>query len=259
MTENVPYRELKDDIQVMMAIVGKKLPSKPENMCTSRKALWGLSKRCWDYSPDNRPTVGDVIIHLSRITSPTAQRRSETVQNSKRKNRKDSRHVSFAPEPAIRNIDSSSVPMSYPTSATQPPLPTRVRLRDDGIEDGDASTRHRKEPSPSASPPPRNHRSALAEELTSGQSREGSSEKERDDASTVAPARSELKPPKLVPSSMQLFFTDWIRQRQMQNGDKKLNVAQTAKEASAVYANMTTEQKEVRFYFSVSIRSAQWS
>lgn len=61
-----------------------------------------------------------------------------------------------------------------------------------------------------------------------------------------AQLRSELRPPKLAPSTWQLYFTDWIARHQMARGDRKLNVAQAAKEAGAEYAVMTAEQKEVR-------------
>ncbi|EJD01587.1 uncharacterized protein FOMMEDRAFT_68203, partial [Fomitiporia mediterranea MF3/22] len=48
----------------------------------------------------------------------------------------------------------------------------------------------------------------------------------------TTPMRSELRPPKLAPSTWQLYFTDWIQRHQMMNGgDRKLNVAQAAKEA----------------------------
>lgn len=65
--------------------------------------------------------------------------------------------------------------------------------------------------------------------------------------------RSELRPPKLAPSTWQLFFTDWIQKHQTQSvgdassGRKKLNVAQAAKEAGLAYANLLPEEKEVRF------------
>lgn len=62
---------------------------------------------------------------------------------------------------------------------------------------------------------------------------------------TTVPTRSMLKPPKLAPSAWQLFFTHWIYRRQIERGDEKLNVAQAAKEAGAVYAVMTEEEKEV--------------
>ncbi|TDL29836.1 hypothetical protein BD410DRAFT_43554 [Rickenella mellea] len=59
----------------------------------------------------------------------------------------------------------------------------------------------------------------------------------------TVPSKSELRPPKLAPSTWQLYFTDWIQRHQAQ-GDKKLNVAQAAKEAGSEYANLTPEQKE---------------
>ncbi len=67
------------------------------------------------------------------------------------------------------------------------------------------------------------------------------------------PSRSELRPPKLAPSTWQLYFTDWIQRHQQrssalgdgEDGGRKLNVAQAAKEAGAEYASLTPEQKEV--------------
>ncbi|KAI5117318.1 hypothetical protein M0805_000444 [Coniferiporia weirii] len=67
---------------------------------------------------------------------------------------------------------------------------------------------------------------------------------ERDPAVAAAPLRSELRPPKLAPSTWQLYFTDWIQRHQMTNGEEKLNVARAAKQAGAEYASLTPEQKE---------------
>lgn len=135
-------------------------------MCPSKKSLWELSKQCWDHSPEKRSTVVHAIFHLSKITTPTEQRLSETVRNLKRKIRKDSRNISFASSTLARSISSPSVPMLHPTSATQPSFVTHVCLRDDGMEDGDASIRHRKEPSSIPFPLPHNRRSAFAKEVS---------------------------------------------------------------------------------------------
>ena len=62
---------------------------------------------------------------------------------------------------------------------------------------------------------------------------------------TIAPQKSSLKPPKLAPSAWQLYFTDWI-QRHQATSQKKLNVAQAAKEAGQEYAKLSPAQKEVR-------------
>lgn len=69
---------------------------------------------------------------------------------------------------------------------------------------------------------------------------------------TQTPQRSELRPPKLAPSAWQLFFTDWINRRQMMHGaERKLNVAQAAKEAGAEYARLSNSEKEVRSFLSL--------
>ena len=68
---------------------------------------------------------------------------------------------------------------------------------------------------------------------------------------TIAPQKSSLKPPKLAPSAWQLYFTDWI-QRHQATSQKKLNVAQAAKEAGQEYAKLSSEEKEVCFPLIVS-------
>lgn len=85
MTEDVPFRELFDDVQVIMAIINRRLPSKPENMCTSRRALWELSRQCCEHSPDKRPTIEYAVSLLSSITSPTEQRLPRAARGRKRK------------------------------------------------------------------------------------------------------------------------------------------------------------------------------
>ncbi|EMD40484.1 hypothetical protein CERSUDRAFT_111079 [Gelatoporia subvermispora B] len=57
------------------------------------------------------------------------------------------------------------------------------------------------------------------------------------------PLKSVLRPPKLAPSAWQLYFTDWITRHQA-SSNKKLNVAQAAKEAGQEYAKLTSEEKE---------------
>lgn len=66
------------------------------------------------------------------------------------------------------------------------------------------------------------------------------------------PAKSLLQPPKLAPSAWQLYFTDWISNHQA-NSDRKLNVAQAAKEAGQEYATLTDAEKEVCGRLSVRI------
>ncbi|KLO15908.1 hypothetical protein SCHPADRAFT_824051 [Schizopora paradoxa] len=80
---------------------------------------------------------------------------------------------------------------------------------------------------------------------------EGLTDEQAGAAGGRTPARSELRPPKLAPSTWQLYFTDWIQRHQQrtsalgdEDGGRKLNVAQAAKEAGAEYASLTPEQKE---------------
>lgn len=125
-----------------------------------------------------------------------------------------------------------------------------------GSADPDATVRKKKRTSARlATPSPRSRMRSLPRDATPGS--EGSVERDRD---REMPARSELRPPKLAPSTWQLYFTDWIQRHQsMHGGDKKLNVAQAAKEAGAEYANLTPEQKEVRSCLTlgliISVRS----
>lgn len=70
MTENVPYHNLKMDIQVMFVIVfSKKSPQKPKEMSVTMEALWGVCKGCWARKPDKRWKILDVVEKLSYIES----------------------------------------------------------------------------------------------------------------------------------------------------------------------------------------------
>lgn len=117
-----------------------------------------------------------------------------------------------------------------------------------GSVDPDATVRKKKRTSARlATPSPHSRMRSLPRDATPGS--EGSVDRDRD---REMPARSELRPPKLAPSTWQLYFTDWIQRHQsMHGGDKKLNVAQAAKEAGAEYANLTPEQKEVRLFLTL--------
>ncbi|KAJ7646471.1 hypothetical protein FB45DRAFT_890535 [Roridomyces roridus] len=64
-----------------------------------------------------------------------------------------------------------------------------------------------------------------------------------DKAHESPPQKSMLRPPKLAPSTWQLYFADWI-QRQRASSTRKLNVAQAAKEAAQEYASLSEEEKE---------------
>ena len=68
----------------------------------------------------------------------------------------------------------------------------------------------------------------------------------------LAPLKSTLKPPKLAPSAWQLYFTDWISRHQA-SSQKKLNVAQAAKEAGQEYAKLSAEEKEVSLPLILSV------
>ncbi|KAF9006611.1 hypothetical protein BDQ17DRAFT_1352047 [Cyathus striatus] len=70
------------------------------------------------------------------------------------------------------------------------------------------------------------------------------------DKANESQLKSVLRPPKLAPSAWQLYFTDWI-QRQQASGNRKLNVAQAAKEAGQEYASLTAAEKEVTLQASV--------
>ncbi|KAJ7228341.1 hypothetical protein GGX14DRAFT_346223 [Mycena pura] len=73
--------------------------------------------------------------------------------------------------------------------------------------------------------------------------RSGDEMEEKDKALDSQPLKSLLRPPKLAPSAWQLYFTDWI-QRQQAQSNRKLNVAQAAKEAGQEYASLSEEEKE---------------
>ncbi|KAI0796939.1 hypothetical protein C8Q75DRAFT_729766 [Abortiporus biennis] len=116
---------------------------------------------------------------------------------------------------------SSSAPS---TTQTRPPFSRGYSRRAESISEHDDSTIRKKRRSPTVDEDDR---------------RSAEPQRERESP----PAKSLLKPPKLAPSAWQLYFTDWI-QRHQASGNKKLNVAQAAKEAGQEYAGLTPEQKE---------------
>ncbi|GJJ07247.1 hypothetical protein Clacol_001447 [Clathrus columnatus] len=60
------------------------------------------------------------------------------------------------------------------------------------------------------------------------------------------PQRSLLQPPKPPPSVWQIYFIDWLqRLRSYSKADKKLNVAQEAKEAAIAYNKLSDDDKEI--------------
>lgn len=59
------------------------------------------------------------------------------------------------------------------------------------------------------------------------------------------PTKSELKPPKQAPSMWQIYFADWLQQHKTRFPHDKLNVAQAAKEAGALYKTLGPTEKEV--------------
>lgn len=59
------------------------------------------------------------------------------------------------------------------------------------------------------------------------------------------PQCSLLHPPKPPPSVWQIYFTDWLhRLRYYSKPEKKLNVAQEAKEAAIAYSELSEDDKE---------------
>jgi hypothetical protein len=61
----------------------------------------------------------------------------------------------------------------------------------------------------------------------------------------TAPQKSVLHPPKLAPSTWQIFFTEQLQLIKLKSPDQKLNVAHAAKDLAQVYKNMSAEEKEV--------------
>lgn len=85
MAKEIPYFELKNDAQVILAINRGLLPTMPECVFSSTEEsaeefLWGLCKGCWLPFPDSRPIMNDVTDMLKNAFSPpNAYEKEETL------------------------------------------------------------------------------------------------------------------------------------------------------------------------------------
>ena len=70
LTMDSPYAYIHHDLGVMRAIMTKQHPKVPptfETWNTIEKQLWAVCKQCWQFKPELRPTMLDLIAELSRI------------------------------------------------------------------------------------------------------------------------------------------------------------------------------------------------
>ena len=66
LTGKLPFFELKNDGQVVMAIISGELPKKPsEEIGTEIEVLWDICERCWTVNPEERPTMASVLRRLN--------------------------------------------------------------------------------------------------------------------------------------------------------------------------------------------------
>ncbi|KLO19000.1 kinase-like protein [Schizopora paradoxa] len=65
LTGHVPYMDLKNDLQVSVAIAGGQLPAMPDNLDEeNKKHLWWICQKCWRSFPKKRPGIGRILSKL---------------------------------------------------------------------------------------------------------------------------------------------------------------------------------------------------
>lgn len=69
------------NITIMLAIRGKKLPPEPPTRSSEKDVLWGICIACWDYIPEERPTVGEVIAILTDFITTRNVTSSESISS----------------------------------------------------------------------------------------------------------------------------------------------------------------------------------
>lgn len=67
----------------MQAIRNKQLPEKPSLNSIEREMLWKLSAACWDYTPADRITVGQIIATLVDATTGQSVDSTESAISSR--------------------------------------------------------------------------------------------------------------------------------------------------------------------------------
>ncbi|EMD38701.1 hypothetical protein CERSUDRAFT_82975 [Gelatoporia subvermispora B] len=75
-TLQVPFANLKRDAHVIRDIIGKKVkPARPKDTGAQRwisDAIWSVMQDCWQYDPDKRPVMGDVVRRIEEcVHSPS--------------------------------------------------------------------------------------------------------------------------------------------------------------------------------------------
>jgi len=71
-TENLPFKEIRNDTGVILAVIRGAVPRKPKSEdlkdAASRlilEKLWDLIVRCWEAKPDKRPDIQNVRNELA--------------------------------------------------------------------------------------------------------------------------------------------------------------------------------------------------
>jgi len=72
LTQDVPYKHIRDDVRVMLAIAKGKLPSCPEfdNLSSEtpyRRYMWYLCNMCWKRDPRQRPDMTCIAHEVHKI------------------------------------------------------------------------------------------------------------------------------------------------------------------------------------------------
>jgi len=70
LTNRIPYHELKNDAQVVLAVYAGQVPQKPDQYNSSiPDSIWAIAERCWANNPGDRPSASELREELQEIIS----------------------------------------------------------------------------------------------------------------------------------------------------------------------------------------------
>lgn len=126
MTEDIPYRQHKQDAQVMFAIIKKKYPKKPERMLTPMISLWKICKGCWAHDPKRRLKIREIVYQLSLISSVVQERAivrlsptGKHITNSTPSSSKKISQSTGSEDVPRANMNANVFPISRPSQRTR--------------------------------------------------------------------------------------------------------------------------------------------
>ncbi|KAK1227559.1 hypothetical protein PQX77_009469 [Marasmius sp. AFHP31] len=64
-----PFHELRDDIAVILQVIGNNRPKRPRNITELTDDMWSIMQSCWHSNPSSRPTAAVLLDEVEKIIS----------------------------------------------------------------------------------------------------------------------------------------------------------------------------------------------